>query len=114
MTRPTIVCICGSTRFYDAWQQAIYDEAMAGRITLQVGFYPHSANQAHGEDVGCTPEEKAMLDELHLRKIDLADEILVLNVNRYMGESTRREVEYAENHGKKVRWLERRVPVTNR
>lgn len=104
--RPTVVCLCGSTRFYEAFQRANYEETMAGRIVLTVGFYPHSQEQAHGETVGCTPEQKAALDELHLRKIDLADEILVLNVGGYVGESTRREIAYARAHGKRVRWLE--------
>src|SRR5689334_1569335 len=56
--RPTLVCLCGSTRFYDAYQEANYRETMAGKIVLTVGFYPHSAVQAHGEGVGCTPVEK--------------------------------------------------------
>ena len=79
---------------------------MAGRIVLSVGFYPHSQAQAHGEDVGCTPEQKVRLDELHLRKIDLADEILVLDVGGYVGESTSREIVHAVKTGKPVRWLE--------
>jgi len=49
---------------------------------------------------------KAKLDELHLRKIDLADEILVLNVGGYIGESTRNEIEYAKLIGRTIRYLE--------
>ncbi len=144
--RPRIVCLCGLTRFYDAFQRANYDETMAGRIVLSVGFYPHSANQAHGETVGIPPDEfdavKARLDVLHLRKIDLADEVLVLNCRQpwcdhcgrftsalylegqnayaewcskcglfvdwrpYVGDSTRREIAYAQSLGKPVRYLE--------
>jgi hypothetical protein len=104
--RPTVVCLCGSTRFYDQFQRAYYEETMAGRIVLSVGFYSHSSEKAHGEHVGCTPEQKVALDELHKRKIDLADEVLILNVGGYVGESTRSELEYAEAHGKAVRWLE--------
>jgi hypothetical protein len=102
--RPIIVCLCGSTRFYDAFQRANYEETMAGRIVLSVGFYPHSSH-VHGEGVGCTPEQKDMLDELHKRKIDLADEILVLNVVGYVGDSTASEIAYAREHGKPIRWL---------
>ena len=105
--RPRIVCLCGSTRFYDTWQQQIFEETMAGRIVLSVGFYPHSSVQAHGQNIGITPEQKAALDELHKRKIDLADEILVLNVGGYIGESTRSEILYAYDHFKKIRWLEK-------
>jgi hypothetical protein len=104
--RPRIVCLCGSTRFYAAFQEANYRETMAGRIVLSVGFYPHAATEAHGEERGCTPEEKAALDELHKRKIDLADEVLILNVGGYVGSSTRSELAYARDHGKPVRWLE--------
>jgi hypothetical protein len=82
MNRPKIVCLCGSTRFYEAFQLANYEETMAGRIVLTVGFYPHSQEQAHHESVGCTSEQKKALDQLHLRKIDLADEVLVLNVKQ--------------------------------
>ena len=79
--QPIIVCLCGSTRFYEAFQKANYDETMAGRIVLSVGFYPHSAAATgHGEGVGHDSAEKIKLDELHKRKIDLCDEVLVLNV----------------------------------
>lgn len=104
--RPRIVCLCGSTRFYSAFQRANYEETMAGRIVLSVGFYPHSSPEAHGEAIGVTPEQKAALDELHLRKINLADEVLVLNQGGYIGESTRREIAHAEATGKLVRYLE--------
>lgn len=104
---PTVVCLCGSTRFYDAFQEANYAETMAGRIVLSVGFYPHSkAEHGHGEGVGHDSAEKVALDELHNRKIDLADEVLVLNVGGYVGSSTRSEIAYAVEHGKRLRWLE--------
>lgn len=111
--RPKIVCLCGSTRFYQEFQVANYEETMAGRIVLSVGFYPDSTQ--HHETVGLTNagypmSKKAELDELHLRKIDLADEVLVLNVGGYIGESTQREIAYAEAHGKPVRYLEPAVP----
>lgn len=112
--RPRIVCLCGSTRFYSAFQRANYEETMTGRIVLSVGFYPHSAPEAHGEDIGVTPEQKAALDELHLRKIDLADEVLVLNQGGYIGESTRREIAHAEATGKPVRYLEPPAAVAAR
>lgn len=50
--RPVTVCLCGSTRFYEAFQQANFEETMAGKIVLSVGFYPHSATQAHGQEIG--------------------------------------------------------------
>lgn len=105
-TFPRIVCLCGSTRFKDAFEEANYLETMAGRIVLSVGFYMHASGNRHGENIGATPEQKIALDLLHRRKIDLADEVLVLNVGGYVGESTRGEIEYAEAAGKPVRYLE--------
>lgn len=103
---PEVVCLCGSTRFYDAFQEANWRETMAGKIVLSVGFYGHSSDQAHGETVGITPAEKEALDALHLRKIDLADEVLVLNVGGYLGSSTLNEIAYARMIGVPIRWLE--------
>ena len=79
---------------------------MDWKIVLSVGFYPHSQFVAHGAETGCTTEQKLALDELHKRKIDLADEVFVLNVGGYIGSSTRSEIEYAEAHGKPVTYLE--------
>ena len=111
MHRPTIVCLCGSTRFYDAFVRANFQETMAGRIVLSVGFFANAspeqwAIREHGELVGITHEQKHMLDELHKRKIDLADEVLILNVGGYIGDSTRSELLHARTQGKRVRWLE--------
>lgn len=103
---PRIVCLCGSTRFYREFQEANYRETMKGRIVLSVGFYPHAEADAHGESTGITPEEKVGLDRLHFRKIELADEVLVLNKNGYVGYSTGREIEHARRLGKPIRWLE--------
>ena len=105
---PRVVCLCGSTRFYDAFQKANFEETIAGRIVLTVGFHPHGdvAKTEHGEAVGVTAEEKVLLDRLHKRKIDLADEVLVLNVGGYIGDSTKSEVVHAWRTDKPVRWLE--------
>ena len=94
MKRPKIITLCGSTRFYDEFQKANYDLTMAGYIVLSVGFYPHHP-EIHGEGVGATDKQKIALDELHKRKIDLSDEIFVLNIGGYIGDSTRSEIEYA-------------------
>jgi hypothetical protein len=104
--RPKIACLCGSTRFYDQFQQANYDLTMAGEIVLSVGFYPHAkAQHGHGEGVGHDSNEKVALDELHKRKIDLADYVYVLNVGGYIGDSTRSEIEYAEKIGRPIAYL---------
>ncbi len=103
MSRPTIVCLCGSTRFHEAFAEANLRETLAGRIVLSVGSYDHSDSEL---GISQDSEVKRKLDELHLHKIDLADEVLILNVDGYVGESTARELLYALGAGKKVRFLE--------
>lgn len=106
MPRPIIVCLCGSTRFKDAFDDANYHETMAGKIVLSVGFFMHASGNRHGESIGATPEQKIALDALHFHKIDLADEVLILNVGGYIGESTRKELNHAKKMGKPIRYLE--------
>jgi len=97
---PTIVCLCGSTRFSEAYREANLRETLAGRIVLSIGC------EWHGDQaLGLTEADKERLDELHLKKVELADEILVLNIGGYVGDSTRREIEYAKSQGKRVRYL---------
>ncbi len=103
---PTIVCLCGSTRFKDAFDEANYQETMAGRIVLSVGFFMHASGNRHGESIGATPEQKIALDELHKRKVELADEVLILNVGGYIGSSTKGELNHAIKLGKRIRYLE--------
>jgi hypothetical protein len=97
--RPTVVCLCGSTRFRELYARAFYDEEHAGRVVLSVPCYK--------DDPCCKlPEEQARLDALHRAKIELADEIYVINPGGYIGESTRAEIGYAIAKGKGVRYLE--------
>jgi hypothetical protein len=100
--KPKIVCLCGSTRFSDAFIGAFLEETLAGKIVLTVGNDWRDNRQWQDIDT----EKKIMLDELHLRKIDLADEVLILNVGGYIGESTSRELAYAQKMGKQIRYLE--------
>jgi len=109
--QPAIVCLCGSTRFSEAFREANFRETLAGRVVLTIGC----DTRTDGDLFGQLPEAemdriKASLDELHLRKIDLADEVLILNVGGYIGRSTRRELEYALKQGKRVRYLEDTAP----
>jgi hypothetical protein len=98
-SKPKIVCLCGSTRFKDEFIKATRDETLAGKIVLSVGLFGHI------EGLDMDGETKKMLDELHKRKIDLADEVMVLNVNGYIGTSTRSEIDYANSFGKPIRYL---------
>lgn len=101
--RPRVVTLCGSTRFKEAFEQAQLHETLAGKIVLTVGGYLH--RDEYVAKLMATNGNKERVDELHLRKIDMSDEILVLNVDNYTGKSTRREIAYAQEHGKRVRWL---------
>lgn len=101
---PKIVCICGSTRFvkhHNEWRKHL---STMGCIVVGIELV---VPQTHQQD----PQHsdyflKGLLDELHLRKIDLADEVLFLNVGGYMGESTRKELAYARSQNKVIKFLE--------
>ncbi|GAA1725561.1 hypothetical protein [Brachybacterium phenoliresistens] len=98
--RPEIVCLCGSLRFAEQMRAANRDLTFAGVIVLAPG-------EADADEV-ITAEQKAALDALHLRKIDLADRILVVNPGGYIGASTRREIAYAEAAGTPVTFTDPR------
>ena len=97
-----IVTLCGSTRFKEQFMEVQKRLTLEGCIVISVGMFGHS-----GDEEVWKPGVKEMLDDMHLRKIDLADEIFVINVGGYIGESTRREIEYAKKNMKKVNYLEK-------
>ena len=104
-----VVTLCGSTRFKDEFMQVQKDLTLKGNIVISVGLFGHSGDQEVWEnmDEGTLTKTKKMLDDMHKRKIDMADEIFVINKNGYIGDSTRSEIEYAIKHGKKVNYLEK-------
>ena len=97
--RPKIVVLCGSLKFPTTWIAETERETLAGNIVLSVGCIGLEGCLGHSGN------EKINLDHLHKRKIDLADEVFVLNVDGYIGESTRSELQYAIEHGKPIRFL---------
>jgi hypothetical protein len=97
-----IITLCGSTRFKEQFFEVQKKLTLKGYIVISVGLFGHS-----GDDEVWTEGTKEMLDKMHLSKIDLADEIFVINVNGYIGESTKREIEYAKSTGKIVNYLEK-------
>lgn len=101
---PRIVCLCGSTRFMDQFHEQNRILTEQGVIVLSVGLVNTSSVYSRSESL--TPEMKAKVDQLHLRKIELADEVLVLNVGGYVGESTKNEIAHATKLGKPIRYLE--------
>lgn len=93
--KPKVVCLCGSTKFKEEFEDANIEESLNGNIVLSVGGFEYiNIGQRHE------------LEALHVNKIDLADEILVLNVGGYIGETTMDQIKYAKAHGKEVRYLE--------
>ena len=101
---PTIICLCGSTRFVDTFNEWRQRLTLEGKIVLSIELV---SPQTEREDPQHSNfKVKRSLDELHLRKIDLADEVMILNVGWYIGESTRNELNYALKLGKPIIYLE--------
>ena len=96
-----VITLCGSTRFKEQFLEAQKRLTLEGYIVISVGIFGHS-----GDDEVWTEGTKEMLDDMHKRKIDMADAIYVINVGGYIGSSTRSEIEYALAHGKTVEYLE--------
>lgn len=96
-----VITLCGSTRFKEQFIEMQKKLTLEGNIVISVGAFGHC-----GDNEVWTDGKKTMLDRMHLAKIDLADEIFVINVDNYIGDSTRNEIEYAKSKDKRVRFLE--------
>ena len=103
-----VITLCGSTKFKNEFLKVQKDLTLQGNIVISVGLFGHSGDNEVWEnmDEGTLTKTKEMLDDMHKRKIDMADEIFVINVNGYIGESTKSEIEYAILTGKIVNYLE--------
>ena len=103
-----VITLCGSTRFKEQFMEAQKRLTLEGNIVISVGLFGHAGDQEvwDGMDEGTLSKTKEMLDDMHKRKIDMADEIYVINVGGYIGDSTRSEIQYAEEHGKTVRYYQ--------
>ena len=102
-----VITLCGSTRFKDAFLETQKRLTLEGNIVISVGLFGHSGDKVwEGMSEDTLTKTKEMLDDMHKRKIDMADEIFVINVGGYIGSSTRSEIEYAIATGKAVRYLE--------
>lgn len=99
--RRIIVVILGSSKFKSVHLGIGQRETLRGKIVLHTGFWHHV------DMVPITDEQKRMLDELMLDKVELADECIVCNPNGYIGQSTRRAIEYAQKLGKPITYMER-------
>ncbi|PID82079.1 MAG: hypothetical protein CSB16_03145 [Clostridiales bacterium] len=101
MKEYNVITLCGSTKFKDDFLRVQKELTLQGNIVISVGLFGHS-----GDDEVWQNGTKEMLDDMHKRKIDMANEIFVINKNGYIGSSTKEEIEYAKSKGKRVRFLE--------
>ena len=94
-----VITLCGSTRFKEDFERVNRELTLLGNIVISVGCFGHSGDSFN-------EEQKVMLDDIHKRKIDMADAIYVINKDGYIGSSTRSEIEYALKRGKQVIFME--------
>ena len=99
-----VITLCGSTKFKKAYGEWNARLTLEGNVVLSVAMWSHS------DRVEPTKEQKELLDKVHLAKIDLSDEIFVLDVNKYVGESTKREIDHTIENNKRVRYLSVEYP----
>lgn len=96
-----VITLCGSTKFKDDFLREQKRLTLEGNIVISVGLFGHSR-----DDEVLLENVKEMLDDMHKRKIDMADEIFVINKDGYIGSSTKSEIDYAIKTNKKVRYME--------
>ena len=94
-----VITLCGSTRFKEDFERVNKELTLAGNIVISVGCFGHAGDVF-------TDEQKVMLDDIHKRKIDMADAIYVINKDGYIGSSTRSEIQYATRLGKQIMYME--------
>ena len=95
-TNPNIITLCGSTKFKDQFLEVTKRLTLQGKIVLSVGLF------GHADKVSLTEEQKNMLDSLHFKKIDMSDSIYVIDVDGYIGESTKKEIAYTKLKNKSI------------
>ncbi|MGG3562146.1 hypothetical protein ABES03_11140 [Neobacillus rhizosphaerae] len=93
-----VITLCGSTKFKEQFEKANAYLTLQGNVVISLGFFEQS------EGIEITQEQEELFAKIHFRKMDLADEIFIIDVNGYIGSSTRKEIEYATNAGKPVRY----------
>lgn len=106
MKKYNVITLCGSSKFKNEFLEAQRDLTLKGNIVLSVVFFEHMENwSSMGEEK--VNETINMLNEMHKEKIDMSDEIFVINVGGYIGETTKSEIDYAKKKGKKISYLEK-------
>ena len=99
--RYKVITLCGSTKFKEEFITVQKRLTLEGYIVISVGLFGHSGDAEVWEE-----GVKEMLDDMHKHKIDMADEIYVINVGGYIGSSTMSEIEYAKSKGLPINYYE--------
>ena len=102
-----VITLCGSTKFKDEFMEQQKRLTLDGNIVISVGLFGHSGDNEVWENMSedTLTNTKIMLDDMHKRKIDMADEIFVINVDGYIGTSTQSEIDYTIANKKLVKYL---------
>lgn len=95
------ITLCGSTKFKEQFLAAQKRLTLEGNVVISVGLFGHS-----GDEQAWSENTKTMLDEIHTQKIAMADQIFVINKNGYVGESTKKQIQYATSNNKIIKYLE--------
>ncbi len=93
------ITLCGSTKFKKEFEEINKILTLEGNIIYSVAFF------CHADKILLKEDEKLKLDYIHLKKIDNSDGIFVIDVNGYIGDSTKKEINYAESNNKFVKYL---------
>ena len=101
-----VITLCGSTKFKKEFQEIQKKLTLEGNIVISVGLFGHAGDSEvwENQEENTLTDTKKMLDDMHKRKIDMSDEIYVIDVGGYIGESTESEINYAKRHNKAVRY----------
>lgn len=91
-----VITVCGSLRFKKEMMEISEKMELQGNCMLTPIYPTKDDKDAY------TDEEVIILDKMHKEKIKLSDAILVVNVNNYIGSSTRSEIEFAKELGKEI------------
>ena len=101
MSKYNVITLCGSTKFKDEFMKLQEELTLKGNIVLNLSIFFHSEKNSKLDE-----DTIQLLSNMHMQKIDMCDEIFVVNVNGYIGQSTKKEIEYAKKLGKKISYLE--------
>ena len=102
--RYKIITLCGSSKFKQDFRRLEKDLTLGGNIVLTVGLFGHSGDS----EVWCD-DTKELLDDMHMHRINMCDAIYVVNKDFYIGDSTKKEIEYARSIGRKIIYMENKI-----